>query len=236
MLKNGPRVIINPAIKEKTGISPLEISTKIIQCLEISKNSKALEKSEFNKNLVLESSGVKSQTKFNNLYQYLLCEERDNKFFPIDRKTNMEYVFGKEDVIGLGNQVLKIFSRNECSYDSDSFVFKTVNENNVIYLRPSEDFEDIGDGHTDAYQIYTYEKNDKNYIAFLIDNGYSDFTETSIKQRWQQMYGILTEFHFLAVDNTYEKIVVQGGTKGEMITSHIYQDGEACWKYCMRLI
>lgn len=198
VLKNGPRIIINPAIKENKDISTLEIGNKIAQCLEVSKNALPLEKSEFNKNLALEISGTKSQTKFNNLYKYLLCEEKDNKLLLIDKEDNKEYVFENEDIIGLGNQVSQILSQSMNSNDGDSLVLKTVNENTVIYTRPSDDFEDAGDGHTDAYQIYTYDSNDKNYIAFLIDNGYSGFTESAIKQRWNQVYGKLIDFEFIS--------------------------------------
>lgn len=224
VLKNGPRIIINPAIKENKDISTLEIGNKIVQCLGVSKNALPLEKSEFNKNLVLEISGTKSQTEFNKLYKYLLCEEKDNKLLLIDKGDNKEYVFENEDIVGLGNQVSEILSQNMNSSDNDSLVLKTVNENNVIYTRPSDDFEDAGDGHTDAYQIYTYDSNDKNYIAFLIDNGYSDFTENAIKQRWNQMYGTLIDFKFIS--DMPKEIQVRGKTKSEMIISHIFQDGE----------
>lgn len=224
VLKNGPRIIINPAIKENKDISSLEIGNKIVQCLGVSKNALPLEKSEFNKNLVLEISGTKSQTEFNKLYKYLLCEEKDNKLLLIDKGDNKEYVFENEDIVGLGNQVSEILSQNMNSSDNDSLVLKTVNENNVIYTRPSDDFEDAGDGHTDAYQIYTYDSNDKNYIAFLIDNGYSDFTENAIKQRWNQMYGTLIDFKFIS--DMPKEIQVRGKTKSEMIISHIFQDGE----------
>lgn len=224
VLKNGPRIIINPAIKENKDISTLEIGNKIAQCLEVSKNALPLEKSEFNKNLALEISGTKSQTKFNNLYKYLLCEEKDNKLLLIDKEDNKEYVFENEDIIGLGNQVSQILSQSMNSNDSDSLVLKTVNENTVIYTRPSDDFEDAGDGHTDAYQIYTYDSNDKNYIAFLIDNGYSGFTESAIKQRWNQVYGKLIDFEFIS--DMPKKIQVRGKTKSEMIISHIFQDGD----------
>lgn len=60
----------------------------------------------------------------------------------------------------------------------------------------------------------------------MIDNGYSEFTESAIKHRWQQMYGTLIEFDFQAVGNMSFKIHVMGKTKNEMIISHIYQDGE----------
>lgn len=224
VLKNGPRIIINPAIKENKDISTLEIGDKIVQCLEVSKNALPLEKSEFNKNLALEISGTKSQIKFNNLYKYLLCEEKDNKLFLINKEEKKEFVFEKEDIIGLGNQVSKILSRGMNFNDSDSLVLKTVNEKTVIYTRPSDDFEDAGDRHTDAYQIYTYDSNDKNYIAFLIDNGYTGFTESAIKQRWNQMYGKLIEFEFIS--DMPKKIQVRGKTKSEMIVSHIFQDGD----------
>lgn len=226
LLKDGPRIIINPAIKENKDISTLEIGNKIMQCMEVSKNALPLEKSEFNKNLVLEISGLKSQTKFNNLYKYLLCEEKDNKLLLVDKKDNKEYVFENEDIAGLGNQVFKILTQNMSYDDSDSLALMTVNENNVIYTRPSDDFDDAGDGHTDAYQIYTYDSNVKNYIAFLIDNGYSDYTENAIRQRWQQMYGTLLEFEFESISNVPLKIQVRGKTKSEMIVSRIYQDGE----------
>ena len=43
--------------------------------------------------------------------------------------------------------------------------FKTANGNTVIYQEPN-DFFSVGDGHTEAYQMYLCENDENTYFAF----------------------------------------------------------------------
>ena len=59
-------------------------------------------------------------------------------------------------------------------------------ENSVTYRRPSDAYLDCGDGHTDAYQVFSLEDAPENQIAFLVDSGYSELNEKAIKMKWQK--------------------------------------------------
>lgn len=82
----------------------------------------------------------------------------------------------------IGITVKDMLSQKSAVQSNKLLTFNTIFGNLVKYVRPNDDFIDIGDGHTDAYQIYAYEKDDRNFIAFLIDSGYLDYTENAIKK------------------------------------------------------
>ncbi len=126
----------------------------------------------------------------------------------------------------LGKVAKQMVSGKTSNEDDSILSFQTLNENTVSYTRPGDDFEDMGDGHTDAYQIFTHEKYNKNYIAFLIDNKYSEINEDGIKSHWNQIYGELLEYHYEEIRDEQLKIVVTAKTKEVELFSHFYRDGE----------
>lgn len=104
--------------------------------------------------------------------------------------------------------------------------FQSINENKVIYKCPSDDFIDIGDGHTDAYQIYVNESDPQSQIAFLIDNGYSEISKQGVRKRWKQIYGKLKDYCFEEKKEDVLQIVVRAKTEQAVVKSYFYQDGE----------
>lgn len=126
----------------------------------------------------------------------------------------------------LGSTVLELFSTGQSQPLSRTISFETLHGRTVTYRRPSDAFTDCGDGHTDAYQIFSFDDAPENHIAFLIDSGYSELTEAAIKSRWCRMFGELLEFHFQAQQGGEPMAVIKGKTANAEITSYIYQDGE----------
>lgn len=96
----------------------------------------------------------------------------------------------------------------------------------VTYRRPSDAFQDCGDGHTDAYQVFALEDAPGSHIAFLIDSGYHDLSKAAVQERWQEQYGPLSEFRFRRRRKLPLIVSMQGRTAEAEVISHIYQDGE----------
>jgi hypothetical protein len=128
----------------------------------------------------------------------------------------------------IGTTLQKLFQSNTETVFEVNSTFKSINEKQVTYLTPSDnEFVDIGDGHTDAYQIYTLDEDSGSYIAFLIDNGYQDFSEESIRDRWKKMYQEMTTFRYEKITDSDVKIKVSAKTKSAEIVSHFYDDGDS---------
>lgn len=104
--------------------------------------------------------------------------------------------------------------------------FVTLHDTLVEYQKPSDDFEDAGDGGTDAYQIFVYEENSRNYIAFLMDHQYTAIHKSVIQKRWKKMFGNLLEFQFRETQNGILKFKARGKTNVSQIESYLFQDGD----------
>lgn len=122
--------------------------------------------------------------------------------------------------------MLSLFSPGLESPANETLSFETVHGSVVTYRRPSDAFQDCGDGHTDAYQVFALEDAPGSHIAFLIDSGYHDLSKAAVQERWQEQYGPLSEFRFRRRRKLPLIASMQGrGAEAEVI-SHIYQDGE----------
>ena len=104
--------------------------------------------------------------------------------------------------------------------------FETVHNRTVTYRRPSDAYLDCGDGHTDAYQVFSLEDAPENQIAFLVDSGYSELNEKAIKMKWQKQYGNLIDFCFYSVSKPPLLCKAVGKTAFAKIFSYLYQDGD----------
>ena len=60
--------------------------------------------------------------------------------------------------------------------------FETADDSKVSYKLLPDEYIDIEDGHTDAYQIYIHEEYENNYIGFMIDTAYESFSSEDIKK------------------------------------------------------
>lgn len=227
IIDNGPRVIIEPAIKKNISTSMQEIGDAISQSLVHSRNSLPVKQADFNGNLVLEVSGIKGHTRFNNIYKCILCEQQSDHYFILNTETKETIQIALDSKPErLGEAIMQLLSGEVVKRDDRVCSFTTLYDSIVSYTRPSDDFVDRGDGGTDAYQIYAYEENDKSYMAFLMDNGYTELTEKTIRKRWGQMYGELLEFKHKTVNEGPLKILIKARTADKLITSNIYQDGD----------
>jgi len=65
--------------------------------------------------------------------------------------------------------------------------FETADDSKVSYKLLPNEYIDIEDGHTDAYQIYIHEEYENNYIGFMIDTAYESFSDEDIKKNMDKM-------------------------------------------------
>ena len=104
--------------------------------------------------------------------------------------------------------------------------FETADDSKVSYKLLPNEYIDIEDGHTDAYQIYIHEEYENNYIGFMIDTAYESFSDEDIKEIWTRWYGALKSFKYKEIDNKEYYVEISGKNKKIEKHSYLYKDGE----------
>ena len=104
--------------------------------------------------------------------------------------------------------------------------FETADDSKVSYKLLPNEYIDIEDGHTDAYQIYIHEKYENNYIGFMIDTAYESFSDEDIKKTWTRWYGALKTFKYKEIDNKEYYVEISGKNKKIEKQSFLFKDGE----------
>lgn len=242
------KTVMNPVITKKADVSAQELGETIIESMEKSRKALPVERLEVKDFKFWQISKIKGFSAFSKKFRCLKISEEGNTFEIVewDRESDGSYgdPTGKKEpcqissnatATQIGEAVLEYLSENLTIEVDDKLSFDTVNGNCVTYNRPSEKFLDIGDGHTDAYKIFSYEDNDKNYIAFIIDNNYPSFASEDIKERWEKIYGSLLEYQYKKIDKDILKLVVTAKSKSTEIKSYFYQDGEDLLEVLMEI-
>ena len=104
--------------------------------------------------------------------------------------------------------------------------FETADDSKVSYKLLPDEYIDIEDGHTDAYQIYIHEEYENNYIGFMIDTAYESFSSEDIKKTWTRWHGDLKSFKYKEIDNKEYYVEITGKNKKIEKHSYLYKDGE----------
>ena len=104
--------------------------------------------------------------------------------------------------------------------------FETADDSKVSYKLLPDEYIDIEDGHTDAYQIYIHEEYENNYIGFMIDTAYESFSSEDIKKTWTRWHGDLKSFKYKEIDNKEYYVEITGKNKKMEKHSYLYKDGE----------
>jgi len=104
--------------------------------------------------------------------------------------------------------------------------FETADDSKVSYKLLPDEYIDIEDGHTDAYQIYIHEDYENNYIGFMIDTAYESFSSEDIKKTWTRWHGDLKSFKYKEIDNKEYYVEVSGKNKKIEKQSYLFKDGE----------
>ena len=232
------RVTINPIIMADSDISVEQTGKYFFEALNKSRSALPVERSEIENYKFWEATKIKSFSAFSKKFICLRIEEKENTFeFEIlqresdggygysGKSENKSQLRGDSDEQTVGKKISRLFSKKIHQDEEEQLSFKTLNNSIVEYTKPCYDFEDAGDGNTDAYQIYVYEKERNNYIAFLTDNNYSEINANAIRIRWEQIYGKLNEYEYTQ-ENGLIKIKAYGKTDKYEVHANFFRDSE----------
>lgn len=104
--------------------------------------------------------------------------------------------------------------------------FLTLSESKVTYTPLSEGYNDLGDGHTDAYQIFADTHNKNNVLSFMIDSGYASFSKADIQSAFTKYYGELLEFRFEEFTDRLYLYKISAKTRDWIIVSYLFKEQE----------
>lgn len=228
--------VIEPVIVAEPQITKFELTKYIEEAFIKSEFCELVDKSQVGNYKFWHITDVKSFSVFSKRFKALEIKKDGNiyEIIAMVREKNGGYVPSKEEndriVLELSNdlevlsekiiELLNCISKNQKKYES----FITLGGNKVSYIISDDEYENLGDGKTDAYQIYK-KKNDDDYICFLIDNGYIDFSEKEIKNKWERMYGKLNSFICKDINNNIIIKIIKGSTDFSEYISYIFLDG-----------
>lgn len=234
------RVTIPPVFTEKIDATEVCLGEMALAALENSKNAMPVTREEIEDFNFWQVSGIKGFSAFSRKFQCVEVRVKNHLYHveKLIRKKDGSYVWDENsEGINLdldctkeqmGRVIYKLFHEETMFHDDqlDAVRFETVNHHIIKFVQPPYQFQDAGEGNTDAYQIYTYQDDEKTYIAFLIDNGYLQVDQQGILKRWKQIYGNIEDFCFKENAEGAIKYVVTAKTKEFVIKSYFCEDGD----------
>lgn len=230
------RKIMEPVVTEAPDISEEILGNRIHEGLQKSRNALPVSHEETKNFKFWQVSGIKGFASFSKKFKCIdISDENDLLYVSVlTREADGGYSYPEEDAVmkvslsvtakELGEMVAKLFEIQPMPKTEENCSFITLEDTEVIYKRPSDIFVDIGDGNTDAYQIYICEENQKNCIVFSMDSMYFEFKEGEAKRKWEQVYGTLSEFTFYRIYDSILRFKIEGKTEDKHIISYIYQN------------
>jgi len=237
-MENTPmRVVMDPVTVLEKDATAAALGNAVFDSLERSKNARPVSRKEIGKHKFWQVMGIKGFASFSRKFQCVDIEETETvlQLSKLVRDTDGSYSWPAglvpvEVPAGtaaerLGAAVLSLLSEPPEPCGSGTMTFETVHDRTVTYRRPSDEFTDCGDGHTDAYQVFSYEDAPQSYLAFLIDSGYSRLSGPAIQEKWREQYGTLLEFRFQAAHKPPLLCRVYGRTDRQILTSCLFKDG-----------
>ena len=247
----GENILIVPQIRSKFGfwvaqyqdkiysytMSNTEFGKEILSRLEYSEKSKRRNsKKDF-----WTVTGIKSYNTFSKKYKLIDISKYDDKI-EVEVWDNIGNGYGGNDnfsepvelFLPINPEVLGETVRNLALNSKDidfennfkNGGFETADESKVSYKLLPDEYIDIEDGHTDAYQIYIHEDYENNYIGFMIDTAYEGFSSEDIKKTWTRWHGDLKSFKYKETDSKEYYVEISGKNKKIEKHSYLYKDGE----------
>lgn len=232
------RVVIDPVTVLGSGFTAAALGEALLNALERSRTAPPVPRVDLGAGRFWQVTGIKGFAAFSRKFQCVRIDARGPvlEIVKLIRDMDGGYIEPVNQLplkvptgipaAQLGETVLSLFSSGPESSDNETLSFETVHGSVVTYRRPSDTFQDCGDGHTDAYQVFALEDAPGSHIAFLIDSGYHDLSKAAVQERWQEQYGPLSEFRFRHRRKLPLMASMQGRAAEAEIISHIYQDGE----------
>lgn len=238
----GPLIKLNPVTIADKGISDEKVGELVREDLERSRNSVLAEKEEYK---FWQVSGIKSFSAFSKQFKCVYIAETTGslKIMRMLREASGAFCPQKDDIMTpldisdaeLGNIIRRLlYAKDSGSLSTNEFA-SVFSDNKVRYQVPSEKFTDIGDGHTDAYQIYAHANDENTFFGFMIDSGYQEISNEGIRERWENVYGALEEYRFKEQDDTPIKISASATAKTAYIKSYFWKDGESLLEFFVQI-
>jgi len=243
----GESILVTPFIIDERGLliaqyqdkiysysmSNTEFGKEILSKLEYSENSKC----KNSKKDFWTVTGIKSYNTFCKKYKLIDISKYDDKIKAVacyntgkgyNRSKNPEETV--ELLLPINPEVLgetvRNLALNSKDIDFECGGFETADDSKVSYKLLPDEYIDIEDGHTDAYQIYIHEDYENNYIGFMIDTAYESFSSEDIKKTWTRWHGDLKSFKYKEIDNKEYYVEITGKNKKMEKHSYLYKDGE----------
>ena len=232
------RVVIEPVTVLGSGFTAAALGEALLDALERSRTAPPVPRVDLGAGRFWQITGIRGYAAFSRKFQCVRIDARGPilEIVKLIRDTDGGYIepVGQPPLeipadapaAQLGETVLSLFSPGLESLANETLSFETVHGSIVSYRRPSDAFLDCGDGHTDAYQVFTLADAPRSHIAFLIDSGYETLSKAAVLGRWQAQYGALSEFRFQRRRKPPLVASMRGSTAEAEIISHIYQDGD----------
>ena len=243
----GEKILIIPQIRSKFGfwvsqyqdkiysltMSNTEFGNEILSKLEYSENPKG----KNSKKDFWAVTGIKSFSTFSKKYRLIYVLKYDDKIkIVVWYNTGKGYESSKipeetvELLLPINPEVLgetvRNLALNSKDIDFECGGFETADDSKVSYKLLPDEYIDIEDGHTDAYQIYIHEEYENNYIGFMIDTAYESFSSEDIKKTWIRWHGDLKSFKYKEIDNKEYYVEVSGKNKKIEKYSYLFKDEE----------
>ena len=105
--------------------------------------------------------------------------------------------------------------------------FLTLSGSKVTYTPLSEGYNDLGDGHTDAYHLFADTRNKNNVLSFMIDSGYASFNKADIQSAFTKYYGELLEFRFEEFTDRLYLYKISAKTNDRIIVSYLFEEKDS---------
>ena len=247
----GDNILIIPDITDERGLWVSQYQDKIysytMSNLEFGKE--ILSKLEYSENPKLKNSekdfwtitGIKSYSAFSKKYKLIEVLKYDDRIKVVVWYNNGKFYESSKnpeetvelllpinpEVLGETICNLALNSKNiDFEKDFKCGEFETADDSKVSYKLLPDEYIDIEDGHTDAYQIYIHEEYENNYIGFMIDTAYESFSSEDIKKTWTRWYGALKTFKYKEIDNKEYYVEISGKNKNIEKHSYLFKDGE----------
>lgn len=238
-VRNTPmRVVIDPVAVLRKGFTETALGEAILAALERSRTAPPVPRVDMGAGRFWQVTGIRGFGAFSGQFQCVDLRERGPilEAFKLIRESDGGYVWPENQpplevpadtpAAQMGAEILSLFSPGLEIPDNETLSFETIHGGIISYRRPSDAFADCGDGHTDAYQVFTLEDAPRSHIAFLIDSGYQELSKAAVLEKWQEQYGPLSAFRFQRRRKRPLLASMQGKTAKAEIASQIYRDGE----------
>lgn len=235
--ETGMHTKINPVTVLDGGISNEEAGKQIRENLDKSRNALPIERIEAESHKFWQVTGIKGFSAFSKKFACINISEKEDmlELIRLERGPSGAYFYPKNknsimlslDISDkeLGNNVMNLLHAGGKENNDSMGGFETLNGNTVIY-RELTDFFSVGDGHTDAYQMYLYENDESTYFAFMIDSGYQQVNKDAIRNHWEKAYGALEKYEYGEPYSDLIKAMAAAKTKNAYIKSYFLKEGE----------